>query len=368
MRILHIDTEMTWRGGENQLRLLLEGLASTAIESHVAVRPGSAAAARLKTKARIYECPMRGGMDPGAGWRLARYCKVHAIDLADAHTSNAHSLALLASLFYPKLKIVVHRRVDYEPKRDLMNRLKYESARINRYVAISEAIKQVLVGWGLPASRISVVKSAVEHGKLQGLDRESCRAQLAKTYGIEPNKTFIGSAAALTPQKGHDVLLHAAAELKRRGVPFHVFIAGEGELTNPLEKLRIELGLEHDVTFMGFITDVARLLGGLDVMAVPSNFEGLGTVILDAIGAGLPVVATRVGGIPEIIKHGDTGMLSEKGDAKGLADNLEALVRAPALRMTLNTQARSWIDREFSVKAMVGGNLDVYRELLGKAH
>ncbi len=368
MRVLHLDTEMTWRGGENQLRLLLEGLASTDIESHVALRPGSAAAARLKPQARVFECPMRGGMDPGAGWRLARYCKQHAIDLIDAHTSNAHSLALLASLFHPVLKIVVHRRVDYEPKRDLVNRLKYESARVDRYVAISEAIKRVLVGWGLPASRISVVKSAVEHGKLRSLDRERCRAQLATTYGIEPGKTFIGNASALTAQKGHDVLLHAAAELKRRGVPFHVFVAGDGELTNPLEKLRTHLGLEHDVTFMGFITDVASFLGGLDVMAVPSNFEGLGTVILDAIGAGLPVVATRVGGIPEIVIHGDTGMLSEKGDAKGLADNLEALVKDPALRGKLNSQARAWIDREFSVKAMVGGNLDVYRELLGKAH
>ncbi len=365
MRVLHLDTEMTWRGGENQLRLLLEGLASTDVESHVAVRPGSAAESRLRGLGRIYPCAMRGGFDPLAGIRLGRYCKEHAIDLIDAHTSNAHSLGLLAKLAYGRPKLVVHRRVDYPPKTDVVNRLKYQSARVDRYVAISSAIKEVLVNWGLPAERISVVKSAVEHAK-RGPARDQCRAALATTYGIDPTKVFVGNASALTPQKGHEVLLHAAKELKARGVAFHVFVAGDGELTSSLERLRIELGLEYDVTFLGFITDVASFLAGLDVMAVPSNFEGLGTVILDAIGAGLPVAATRVGGIPEIVRHEETGLLSEKGDARGLADNLGRLAANPALRSSLNAAARAWIDREFSVSAMVGGNLDVYRQLLGR--
>lgn len=359
---------MTWRGGENQVRLLLEGLASTDVESHVAVRPGSVAESRYKGLARIYPCRMRGGFDPWAAWRLARYCQEHAIDLIDAHTSNAHSLALLSRLLYAKPKLVVHRRVDYAPGDSVANRLKYSSPRVDRFVAISNAIRDVLIEWGIPGARISVVRSAVDLEGLDALDRPTCRENLARTYGIDPAKAFIGNASALTDQKGHDVLIRAAAHLKERGVPFHVFIAGDGVLMNALERQRIEYGLEHDVTFLGFITDVASFLAGLDVMAVPSNFEGLGTVILDAIGAGLPVAATRVGGIPEIIRHDDTGLLSEKGDPLALSTNLERLAKDPELRRTLNAKARAWIDREFSVAAMVGGNLDIYRELLSRPH
>ncbi len=364
MRILHIDTEMTWRGGENQMRLLLEGLAPTNYDAHVAVRPGSAAASRLAHAARVTTCEMRGGFDPFAAKRLARYCQDHDIQLIDAQTSNAHSLALLIKLWRPAVKIVVHRRVDYPPAGGFVNRLKYHSLKVDRYVAISTAIRGVLTAYGLPESRISVVKSAVKFDAYATISRSESRAALAKTYGIEPSKIFIGNASALTEQKGHEVLLDAAAELKRRGAAFHVFIAGDGNLTAPLERQRIELGLEHDVTFLGFIEDVPRFLAGLDVLAVPSNFEGLGTIILDGIGAGLPVAATRVGGIPEMILHGETGLLSTKGDAKGLADNLEKLLLDPDLRGRLNAQAQALVAREFSVAAMVGGNLSIYNELL----
>ena len=104
MRILHIDTEMTWRGGENQIRYLLEGLKATDIESDVAVRPGSAAAERLATTAPIVSCQMRGGVDPRAAWHLARHCREHDVRLIDAHTSNAHSLGLMIKALYSKPK------------------------------------------------------------------------------------------------------------------------------------------------------------------------------------------------------------------------------------------------------------------------
>jgi glycosyltransferase involved in cell wall biosynthesis len=102
------------------------------------------------------------------------------------------------------------------------------------------------------------------------------------------------------------------------------------------------------------------------VLAIPSNFEGLGTVILEATHAGCAVAGTRVGGIPEVIKHGETGLLSEVGDAEGHAANLAQLIADPALRERLNAAARALVAREFSVGAMVGGNLAVYKELLAR--
>jgi glycosyltransferase involved in cell wall biosynthesis len=188
---------------------------------------------------------------------------------------------------------------------------------------------------------------------------------LATTYGVEPNLIFIGNASALTAQKGYDTLLDAAALLRQSGAPFHLFIAGDGELRQSLLKQCAHLNLEDKTTFLGFIDDVPRFLAGLDILSVPSKFEGLGTILLDGLAAGLAIAASRVGGIPEVIIHGETGLLSTAGDAAGHAANLLQLIRQPQLRQRLNTAGRQHIAAEFSLAAMVGGNLDVYRELLG---
>jgi glycosyltransferase involved in cell wall biosynthesis len=366
LRILHIDTELTWRGGENQLRLLLEGLArEPGVECHVAVRPGSAAAARLAPLARVVEIPMRGGFSPRAALRLAAYCREHAIDVIDAHTSNGHGLALLAKLVAPAPRLVVHRRVDYAPGRSVANRLKYLTPKVDRFVAISDAIRRVLLDYGVPDARISVARSAVPPGPHAAFDRAGEKADLARAFSLDPSLPFFGNASALTEQKGHDVLLRAARRLKDRGVRFHGFIAGDGHLRDALERQRMDLGLEHDVTLLGFIEEVPRLLSAIDVLCVPSNFEGLGTILLDGAHAGACIVATAVGGIPEIVRHDATGLLSLVGDDAALAANLERALGDPALRARLAAAARAHVEAAFSVDAMVAGNLSVYRALTG---
>jgi glycosyltransferase involved in cell wall biosynthesis len=370
LRILHVDTELTWRGGENQLRLLLEGLrrraaaGGPAVANHVAVRPGSQAARRLRDLAQIVEVPMRGGFGLAATRQLRRYCREHEIQIIDAHTSNAHSYGLLTKLGVPDVKLVVHRRVDYRPGRSLMNRLKYKTAKVDRFVAISGAIKDILVDYGVAADRISIARSAVDGAPYRAFDRLAEKQALATAHGLDPGLVFIGNASAMTDQKAYDVLLRAAKILKDRGLRFHCFIAGDGPLLGRLEKLRADLVLDYDVTFLGFIERVPQFLSALDILTVPSNFEGLGTIILDGIHAGCCVAATAVGGIPEIITPEKTGLLSPKGDAAALAANVETLIGEPALRRKLAAAARAHVEKEFSLDAMVDGNLRVYREVL----
>lgn len=364
MRILHIATEMTWRGGENQLRLLLEGLRQVGTTCHVVARPGSQAATRLAPLASVLSLPMRGGFNPRAAIQIARYCRRHHVQLLDAHSSHAHSLGLMVKWLMPDLKLVVHRRVDYQPGRDFINRRKYMSQRVDAYVAISKAIKEILTAYGLPRERIYVARSAVDGTKYQQFDRSLEKAALAKTYGLDASLPFLGNASALTEQKGYDILMRAVKNLKERGHRFHCFIAGDGHLRDDLERLRITLNLEHDVTFLGFIDDVPRFLSALDVLAVPSNYEGLGTIILDGIHAGLSVAATAVGGIPEMIQHEVTGLLSNIGDAQGLSTNLARLLSDKELRTQLAKRAKNHIDQNFSVRSMVEDNLRVYKTLL----
>jgi glycosyltransferase involved in cell wall biosynthesis len=363
IKVLHIDTELTWRGGENQILHLVSGSKQDA-EHHIAVRPGSIAGKRFAGVCPVIPVEMRGGFAPVAAWKLAAYCRRHEIGVIDAHTSNAHSLGILIRGFYPQVKLVVHRRVDYAPGSDFINRKKYLSPKVDRYVAISRAIKNVLVTYGVPADRISVVRSAVDLTKYNQFDRTAEKNKLAATFSLSPELTFIGNASAFTEQKGYDTLITACKIMKDRGVPFHAFLAGDGHLMNQMEKLRADLGLEHDVTFLGFIEDVPRFLSSLDILAVSSRFEGLGTVILDGIGAGLAVVASDVGGIPEMIMHDKTGLLAPVGDAPAFAGGLAALIADRDRREKLQTAARRHIEEEFSVDAMIKGNLSVYRDLV----
>jgi len=365
MQILHIDIERTWRGGENQLRLLLEGLTRTDVECHLATPPDSIAATRLSRVAQILALPMQGGFNPRAALALTRYCRTHRIDLIDAHTSNAHSLGLMVKALVPELRLVVHRRVDFPPSPSWISRRKYLSAKVDRYVAISQAIGDILVAHGVPTARVSIVKSAI---KSEGYDdgaRPAARAALAAAHRVDSSLAFIGNASALTAQKGYETLLDAAALLQQRGAPFHLFIAGDGALRQALHQRCNALGLTAKTTFLGFIDDVPGFLAGLDILAVPSNFEGLGTILLDGLAAGLAVAATRVGGIPEVIIDGETGLLSPVADAVGHAANLQRLIEQPLLRQQLNAAGRRRIAAEFSLAAMIGGNLDVYRELIG---
>lgn len=364
MRVLHLDTEMGWRGGENQLRLLLQGLKDYPITSHLAARPGSAAALRLGDLATVITYPMRGGFDPVAAYRIASYCRTHQIDLIDAHTGNGHSLGLMVKMLLPQVKLVVHRRVDNVPKQNYVNRKKYLSRHVDRYVAISQAIGRILENLGVPSDRITVVRSAVPGDVYRDLSRTQEKHELAKAFGISPELMFIGNASALSPQKGYPTLLRAAKVLKDKKMPFHVFIAGDGELRPSLESMRIALGLEHDVTFLGFINEVPRFLSALDILAMPSVNEGLGTLLLDASLAGCAIAATNVGGIPEVISDGKTGLLSTIDDVEQLAANLIRLIQDEALRHDLSANARNQAAREFSWEAMVRGNAAVYSALV----
>lgn len=361
MRILHIDTELTWRGGENQLRLLVEGLARTEAESFVAVRPESAAAARLKGLAPILEIPMRGGFDPRAAFALAAACDRHAIQVIDAHTSNAHALGLLTKVLRPKVKLVVHRRVDYPPKQGFIHRWKYQTPKVDQFVAISAAIRSVLLASGIAPERVTVVRSAVDGAPYTKIDKLAAKAELARAYGIDPQLLFLGNASALSQQKDYPTLLEAARLLKAQGHYFHLFIAGDGSERDGLEKQRIAAGLEHDVTFLGFIDDVPRFLSALDIFTLTSEYEGLGTILLEAAHAQLCVVATAAGGIPEIVRDGVTGLLAPTHDAQAFAMQVATVLSAADQRLKLAAALRQHARQDFSLKNMVEGNLEVYR-------
>jgi len=364
IKVLHLDTEMTWRGGENQIRLLLEGLRDFPVENYLLAPPQSQAAQRLQTIAATRTASVRGLSIFNAAAAVLDWVREEGIQILDAHTSRAHQLGLLVKMRCPKVHLVVHRRVDYVPGSSWLNRWKYLTPKVSRYVAISQAIADGLIQYGIPPERVAVVKSAVDPSPFRALDRDQCRLRLVSELKLDPNLPWIVNAAYLTPQKGHDTLLKALSRLKQQNIPFVCLIAGDGELRESLAALHRQSDLGDSVRFLGIRSDVPMLLKACDILAMPSNYEGLGTTLLDGIYAGLCPVATAVGGIPEIVIDGETGLLSPAGDDAAHANNLRRVLEDTSLRQRLVQNAQRHAEEHFSLRSMVMGNLKVYQDIL----
>jgi glycosyltransferase involved in cell wall biosynthesis len=263
------------------------------------------------------------------------------------------------------VKLVIHRRVDYPPAPGYWHRRKYLHPSIDRFICISSAIQKILADYGVPPERLSTVRSAVDPGPFAQIDRQESRRALSQEWGLAPERIIIGNLAYITEQKDHATLIRALGILHARGLPFFAFIAGDGALRPASESLAAELGLGPDrLRFLGVRKDVAQLLGATDIFALSSQDEGLGTSLLDAVHSGCTLLATAVGGIPEIILHERTGLLAPAKDHEAFARNLERLLQDPALREKLREGARTHVAREFSLESMVSGNLRVYEQLI----
>jgi glycosyltransferase involved in cell wall biosynthesis len=331
--VLHIDTETTWRGGENQLRLLLEHAQTEEWAWHLAAPPDSEAAKRLAPVASIVPVRMRGLAIVSAARQLARYVRKHRIALIDCQSSRAHNLGLFVKLLVPDVCLVVHRRVDYPPGSSWVNRLKYLSPRIDRYVCISGAIAQVLSHYGVPEERLAIVRSAVDPTPFRQLDRNALAHHWRNEWQVPAEVPIIGNVAFLTEQKNHETLIRSLGLLRAKGLQFFCYIAGEGELRPAMEQLALTLGLgPGQLRFLGVRRDVPALLAAADIFALSSQDEGLGTSLLDATYAGCALVATAVGGIPEIVIDGQTGLLAPPRDPERFAAQLERLLTQTDLR------------------------------------
>jgi glycosyltransferase involved in cell wall biosynthesis len=206
-------------------------------------------------------------------------------------------------------------------------------------------------------------KACVVHNAVLDLPTESPGSASARlAAGVRPR---IGVVGRLSPEKGLDVFLHASAALARRGVSFSAVIAGDGPERARLEHLRDALGLARRVDFIGATSAVASLYASLDLLVIPSRSEGLPNVLLEALGADLPVVATRVGAIPEVLDDARAGLIVPPGSVDALADGI---VHALTLRDDPDARdARRSVVEKFSLQRRVAEHLRLYGEVLRDA-
>jgi len=366
LRTLHLNTERTWRGGEQQTLYLASGLEGCGHLARVCCVPGGALSERAeKAGLEVVEIPARGELDLRAAWRIARHLKREGYDIIHMHTSHAHGLGILVSLLHRGPKRVVHRRVDFSIYRNRLKLSRFKYARgVDRYVAISQAVQAVMVEDGIPEAKISVVPSGVDPARLERV--KVSRAELRGAMEVPEAAPVVGCVGHLAWHKGQEFLVRAVPELLTQVPEAWVVIVGEGEHRTLIEGEIQRLGVGHRVRMTGFREDAPTLMRAFDVLAVPSVMEGLNTTVLDAQCLGVPVVASRVGGLPEAVEEGAGGVLVPPRNPVALARALVELLTDRAGREDLGRKGSARVRRTFSVERMVEGNLKVYQDLLGE--
>jgi len=355
--VLHIDSARTWRGGQQQVLYLAERL--TDYHNIVVCPPQSPLTEKAKAAGiEVLPVRMRGEWDILAVHKLRRIIKENSIKIVHVHSPHAHALGLLAGKSAGNCKVVLSRRVDFPIRKNILSRLKYFN--IDRIIAISEGVKRALMADGLAEEKIDVIYSGVDIERFQGVGADYLFSQLV----LNRYMLRIGNIAGLTWEKGHRTLLNAARIVVDQ-IPGVVFlIAGEGPLRREIEILIEKLNLDENVKLLGFRQDIPEILSLLDLFVLSSSWEGLGTSLLDALASRLPVVATNVGGIPEIIKHGLNGILVAPEDPDALAQAIIHLLKNRDKARQMGEEGFRIVREKFSVDRMVEQTRRVYDRLV----
>lgn len=241
---------------------------------------------------------------------------------------------------------------------------RWASRRADALVALHEGDRDEQVALGLaPASSFRVIPNGIDASRFPPPDGAR-RASIRSTLGLDGRSPVIGAVGRLCAEKGHDDLIDAMADLTRTHPSAVLLLAGDGPRRTVLEEKVTALGLEDSVRLLGLRRDIPEILSALDVFALSSRYESFGLVILEAMAASLPVVATRVGGIPFILRDGETGCLVPPREPREMAAKLRLLADRPELRAGMGRAGRERLLREYSLKAMVGRVESLYEDLL----
>jgi len=359
MKILHIETGLHLYGGAQQVLYLLGGLKAGGGVNILVCPAGSAIGAAAVSSADVVEAPMGGELDPRFLFSLVRVIRERRPDLVHVHSRRGADLWGPIAARLTGTRALLTRRVD-NPEPPWLARIKYSP--YERVVTISEGIRRVLLSEGLPPERVRCVRSAVDSRPFKG---ERDREWLRREFGVGPEETAVAVIAQLIERKGHRSLIQAVPGILRKCPRARFLFFGKGPLRGELEQLCREAGLGEKVLFAGFRKDLPRVLPCLDLVVHPAFMEGLGVSLLQASAAGLPIVAGRAGGIPEVVRDGVNGYLVEPGDVSALEESVVKVLLDPGLARRLGHAGQEIVGGEFSLEAMVEGNRRVYREILG---
>ena len=357
-RILHTESSLGWGGQENRTLNELSELQARGYAPLLACPPQAKLGARAREiGCEVIDVAMRGALDLPALWALRRLMATRTIDIVNTHSGRDTQLAGMAarSLGRQRPRIVRTRHLALP----ISSRFSYVTLP-DHVVTVSRFVASYLISAGVPAERITAVPTGIDLSRYQTATSGNLRAEL----GLADTASLIGTVAILRRKKGHAELLEAVPQVLEKFPAAHFVFAGDGPQFENLTRRIAELGLASNVHLLGLRRDVVNVLASLDLFVLPTHQEALGTAFIEAAAMGVPAIASNVDGVPEIVRHGETGLLVPVGDSAAIAASIIRLLADAPLHHTMGAAARTWVEAHYSRQVMVDGMLAVYAKLL----
>jgi len=363
LSLFQIDAGKEWRGGQRQSFLLAKELKRKGFLFYFCVQPNSP----LHQKAIAADLPVipikiGNELDIAAVLRLAcamkrRKCRL--VHFHDAHSITVGSTA--ASIAKVPLRII-SRRVDFQLKSNYFSRVKYMK-NIDVIIAVSEGVQKVLVDGGVNPGIIRVIPDGIDFAPYE---KAVSSDYLRRELSCAPDDFLVGIVAHLANHKGHKYLIQATKILKEAAPKIKVIIVGEGPLKMELNRQVKETHVEDMVFFLGFREDIPQILSSLDLFVLSSYLEGMGSILMDAMACRLPIVATKVGGIPEVVIQGETGLLVPPRMPSALAKAILEIYNDRTLASRFGERGYEIVHQKFSAESMADKIINVYEALAWK--
>ncbi len=360
--IFHLDDSRNFRGGERQVIYLAREAQKLGEKNYIVAREDSPLINEASMQAiGNFTLPYLFEWDFISAIILAlkakKICSTSAIPIFHSHTGHTSAIALMASSLIKSIRIT-HRRVDFPIKQNFLSRIKYSRHTI---IAISNAIKDILIKCHIDENKIKVIHSSFELSK--SIDTCSMRKDLQMTYNLPKDAIILGSLIALVPHKDPINLIRAAAFSIKKNKKLFFFIGGEGKLKSKCEAEIQKLKINNNCKLLGQIKENISFLKALDIFVISSREEGLGSVLLEAMACGLPLVGTKAGGIPELIIPGVNGLMAEKENPLALSEMILKLANDVKMREKFSISSLQKL-KEFSPKEMAIKTIMVYDEAI----
>ena len=369
--ILHLITELNTGGAEKALSRLLTHLSRERFAPIVACLYGGDGI--VAHEIRTLGIPVVDLGMYGRKWRIDAFWRLYRLLRRKRpvilHTWMFHANVLgrvLGRLTGVPIIVTSRRNVNIGGAlREFLNR--WTAWLGDGVIAVCKLARQAEIKRArVSSNKVITIYNGINAERFVALDRQAAAHQVRQTFGIPVEAPLLGSVGRLHRQKGFADLLAAQARIQERIPTIRLLLVGDGELRDDLEAQARAIGLSEAVTFAGIRTDVPEILAALDVFVLPSLWEGMPNAVLEAMAAGLPVVATAVGGIPELVVDGVTGLLVPPHAPISLAEAIVRLLDAPDLRRQMGQAGRERVKKRFTVERMVSRTEALYGELIAE--
>lgn len=362
MNILHLSMAKSWRGGEQQIVYLFNELKNKSLSQIIACARNSPLEKYcIDNNIKYYSLGNSFLYSVSNAAKIKKICKRDKIDIIHIHDSKAHTLAYISTILNNSVPLIVSRRVDFPVRNSFFSKAKYNHSSVKKIICVSMAIEKIMSNGINDKTKLQTIYSGIDIEKFSGIKKPSF--ELREQYKLDKNNILIGNIAAIAPHKDFHTFVDTAVIIVKKYPQCRFFIIGEGVLTGTIKSYIKSKGLENKVFMTGFQKNIKKLLLDLDIFLITSNTEGLGTSILDAFAAGIPVVATEAGGIPEIVKHKGTGLLAPVKDVEKLVENISLLIEENGLSELLSENAKQLV-KQFSKTQTAQNTYYTYKEIL----